>query len=91
MCVYRVSGGSNSDSSELYGEVVRNTTRNRTIGPLGCNCNEHITPWTDPILLGFSKTGSGTRLSEGTDMTKAVKIIDRVAGTQFAQANSRKA
>jgi hypothetical protein len=43
------------------------------------------------ILLGMSETGSGTLLSVGTDMTKAVKIIDRIAGTKFARANSRKA
>jgi hypothetical protein len=60
MCVYRVSGGSNSDSSELYGEVVRNTNRNRTIGPLGCNCNEHITPWTDPIYI-WNLDGASTQ------------------------------
>jgi hypothetical protein len=35
-------------------------------------------------MLGFSKTGSGTHLSERTDVTKAAKIIDNMAGTQFA-------
>jgi hypothetical protein len=49
MCVYRVSGGNSSVSSELYGEIVRNTIRNRTIGPLGCI--KHITLWTDPIYI----------------------------------------
>jgi hypothetical protein len=44
-----VNGGNSSVSSELYGEVVRSTNRNRTIGPLGCN--EHITPCTDPIYI----------------------------------------
>jgi hypothetical protein len=63
MCAYRVSGGNSSDSSwELYGEVVRSTIRYRTIGPLGCN--EHITPWTDPIYIYLEFGGASTQSNQ---------------------------
>jgi hypothetical protein len=41
-------------------------------------------------MLGFYKTGSRTRLSAGTDMTKAAKIINSSSDVESQQPTKRR-